>query len=214
VDTLFPGGLVSEVRYGRAIGLQNCRVVTLPYYDYGGARPAVVVSGPPDTPLFLSGHTDWYRSNGSLVWADNAVEDDTVAYQGGVRYVPLTDGTRNDCFERFFITVSPRFEEALPTIPNPVSPWKHVTGKGVWRAHGAGDRESDKRHWRKVHRHGMRHVIVTDHETGWRDGGESFTFRTRAAPGKGGDEGQYEYARFMQDELGFVCQPGPANLCG
>ena len=24
---------------------------------------------------------------------------------------------------------------------------------------------------------------ITDHETGWRDGGESFTFRTRAAPG-------------------------------
>ncbi len=207
IDTAAGGGVVSEVRYGRAAGLPNGRLVTLPYYDYGGSRPAVVVAGPPDTPLFLSGHTDWYRSNASQVWADNAIEGDTLAYQGGVRYLPLTDGTRNDCFERFFVTVSPRFDETLPTIPNPVSPWKHVTGTGVWRAHGASNRESDKQHWRKVYRHGLRHIIVTDHETGWRDGGESFTFRTRTAPGKGGDEGQYEYARFMQDELGFVYGP-------
>ena len=53
----------------------------------------------------------------------------------------------------------------------------------------------------------MTQVIVTDHETGWRDGGESFTFRTRAAPGKGGDQGQYDYARVMQDKLGFVYGP-------
>jgi hypothetical protein len=87
--------------------LADARLVTLPYYDYGGSRPAVVVSGPPDAPLFLSGHTDWYRSNASLVWADNGIDDDTVVYQSGVRYGPLTDGTRNDCFERFFVTVSP-----------------------------------------------------------------------------------------------------------
>jgi hypothetical protein len=212
IDTRALGGVVSEVRYGRTVGVSNPRLVTLPYYDYGGSRPAVVVAGPPDTPLFLAGHTDWYRSNASQVWADNAIEDNAiednaVAFQGGVRYLPLTDGTRNDCFERFFITVTPRFEETLPTIPNPVSPWKHLTGTGVWRAHGAGDRERDKRHWKNVHRHGMRYIIVTDHETGWRDGGESFTFRTRAAPGKGGDEGQYDYAQFMQDELGFVYGP-------
>jgi hypothetical protein len=207
IDTVVQGGVVSEVRYGRAVGLPNARLVTLPYYDYGGSRPAVVVAGPQDAPIFLSGHTDWYRSNASQVWADNAVEGDTAAYQGGVRYLPLTDGTRNDCFERFFVTVTPRFDETLPTIPNPVSPWKHVTGRGVWRSHAAGNRESDKRFWKRVHRHGMRHVIVTDHETGWRDGGESFTFRTRPAPGKGGDQGQFEYARFMQDELGFVYGP-------
>ena len=48
----------------------------------------------------------------------------------------------------------------------------------------------------------MTKVVITDHETGWRDGGESFTFRTRAAPGSGGDEGQAEYARKIH-ALGF-----------
>ena len=207
IDTLCRGGLVSEVCYGRAVGLTHVRLVTLPYYDYGGSRPAVVVAGPPTEPLFLCGHTDWYRSNASLVWADNSVNGDTAAYQGGGRYTMLTNGTRNDCYERFFITVSPQFNEVLPTIANPISPWKQVTGKGVWRAHGASNRENDKELWRNVYRYGMRHVIVTDHETGWRDGGESFTFRTRTAPGKGGDEGQRDYARYMQDTLGFVYGP-------
>ena len=53
----------------------------------------------------------------------------------------------------------------------------------------------------------MRHMIVTDHEVCWRDGGESFTFRTKPAPGKGGDEGWFDYCRFMQDKLGFVYGP-------
>ena len=44
----------------------------------------------------------------------------------------------------------------------------------------------------------MRHVIITDHEVCWRDAGESFTFRTRPAPKKGGDAGWIDYSQFMQ----------------
>ncbi len=208
VDVAAPGGRVSELHYGRAVGLAAPRLVTLPYYTYGQAvRPAVVVSGTPAAPLFLAGHTDWTLSNASAPWAENGVTADGVAYNGGVRYIPRTDGRRNDCFERLFLSVSPRFEETLPNIPNPVSPWKHVTGTRVWRAHGASSRRGDKAFWRRCHRFGMTMVAVTDHETGWRDGGESFTFRTRTAPGKGGDQGQFDYARVMQDELGFVYGP-------
>ena len=115
--------------------------------------------------------------------------------------------SRNDCFERFFVTLSPRYEEVLPTLPNPKSPYMQVTGTHVWRAHGASDRKSDAAYWTNVWRLGMRECVITDHETGWRDGGESFTFRTKAAPGKGGDQGQYDYARLMQDKLGFVYGP-------
>ena len=207
VDIAALGGNVAEVRYGRAAGLENPRLVTLPFYLYGSTRPAIAVSGPPDKPLFLAGHTDWCLTNCSEPWAANVIDADGVAYNGGTRYISKTDGKRNDCFERLFITLSPRFEEVLPTVPNPVSPWKHITGTRVWRAHGAGNREHDKRYWSECHRYGMTQVIVTDHETMWRDGGESFTFRTRAAPKKGGDEGEREYSRFMQDKLGFVYGP-------
>ncbi len=209
IDVVAPGGEIAEVRYGHCEGAENPRLVTLPYYPMGAgqSRPAVMVFDTEAGPCFLMGNTCWYLSNASAPFAINEIKDGEVTYNGGTRYVPKTDGQRNDCYERFFLTVSNRFEEVLPTIPNPESPWKHITGTRVWRAHGASNRENDAAHWRRCHRYGMTEVVITDHETGWRDGGESFTFRTRPAPGKGGYEGQYEYARIMQDELGFVYGP-------
>jgi hypothetical protein len=209
IDVIAPGGGVAEVRLGRAEGLRAPRLVKVPFYLYswGGARPSVAVSGPPEAPLFLAGHPDWCLSNGSTLFAENAIAPNGVTYTGGARYIPKTDGERNDCFERIYVALSPRFEEVLPTIPNPPSPWKGIAGTHVWRAHGAGDRKADLAFWTECRRRGMTQVVITDHETGWRDGGESFTFRTRAAPGKGGDEGQREYARAMIDRLGFVYGP-------
>ncbi len=210
IDTVALGGNVAEVRYGHAEGLDNPRLVTNPFYHYGYQatdRPAVAVSGSADKPLFLTGNTDWYLSNASVPFSVNAIKEGRTSYQGGVRYIHKTDGKRNDCFERFFVTLSPRYEEVLPTLPNPKSPYMHVAGTHVWRAHGAGDRKSDAAHWTNIWRYGMRECVITDHETGWRDGGESFTFRTKTAPGKGGDQGQFDYARLMQDKLGFVYGP-------
>ncbi len=207
IDTRAAGSQVAEVQFGRALGLSSPRLVTNPFYPAHGGRPAVAVSGTPTAPLFLTGNADWTLTNASILWASNAIHPDGVTYNGGTRYVPRTDGKRNDCFERFFVTLSPRYEEVLLTIPNPVSPWKQVTGTHLWRAHPASNRQQDGRFWTDCHRWGMTQVVITDHETGWRDEGESFTFRTRPAPGKGGDAGQYEYARLLQDKLGFVYGP-------
>ena len=208
IDVIAPGGVIHEVLFGKTVGVEAPRLVTLPYYTSGTTtRPAILVAGQSSEPLFISGHVDWTRSNAATPFAANEVDGNTAVFNGGTRYIPKTDGRRNDCFERLFVTVSPRFEEMLPNIPNPVSPWKHVTGARVWRAHGAGNRERDTAFWTRCHRYGITEVVVTDHETGWRDGEESFTFRTRAAPGKGGDEGQFKYARHMQDTLGFVYGP-------
>jgi len=202
IDVKCLGGEVGEVRFGTAVGLDDSRLVTLPYLACDQHRPAVAVSGPPEKPLFLMGVVDHCRSNASSLWAANAVTKEGVAYNGGSRYMPKTDGRRNDCAERLFLTVSPRFEEVLPNVPNPRSPWMHVAGERLWIAHGASDRQRDYATWQEVARHGMTKVVITDHETGWRDGGESFTLRTRAAPGKGGDEGQADYARKIR-ALGF-----------
>ena len=203
VDVLCPGGQVAEVRFGKATGVQQPRLVTLPYLACEVKRPAVLVMGPAESPCFLMGLVDHCRSSGSALFAENAVAAEGVTYNGGSRYSAKTDGQRNDCFERLFLTLSPRVEEVLPNVPNPQSPWMHVTSQRVWRAHGASVRENDYNLWKKVARLGMSQVLITDHETGWRDGGESFTFRTRAAPGKGGDEGQAEYAKKIQ-ALGFL----------
>ncbi|MDD4025734.1 MAG: hypothetical protein PHN85_07410 [Kiritimatiellae bacterium] len=208
-DIRADGGHIHEVRFGSVSGLARPRPVTLPYYTYGRGfeRPAAIVSGTESNPLFLMAHVDWTQSNASEPFSGGMMFDGSLASNGGTRYEPKTDGRRNPCFERFVLTLSPRFEDVLPNIPNPPSPWRHVTGTRVWRAHGAGDRDRDAAYWREAHRWGMRKIVVTDHETGWRDNNESFTFRTDPAPAKGGDEGQRKYARIMQDELGFVYGP-------
>lgn len=211
MDIQADGGQIHEVRFGATRGFADPRLVTLPYYTYGYsdglARPTVIVSGSAEAPLFFLANIDWTQSNASAPFAENVRFDGALASNGGTRYGPKTDGARNPCFERFVLTLSPRFEDVLPNIPNPPSPWKHLTGTRVWRAHGAGDRARDAEAWRLVRRRGMRQIVVTDHETGWRDGNESFTFRTEPAPKKGGDEGQRRYARIMQDEFGFLYGP-------
>ncbi|MBQ7111046.1 MAG: hypothetical protein IJO06_07490 [Thermoguttaceae bacterium] len=228
VDVIALGGRVPAVEFGRVEGVEKPRTFAIPYYLYDyGRRPGALVFTPPtdgaekaqsddanpnDGKLFASGHIDWYRSGASYLLGKHEVgkTNDGGAYgvvNGGSEYRTKTDGTRNDVYERFVLTISPTFEETLPTIANPTSPYKHVAGKGVWNAHGATTRDADKRLWRDVWRRGMRRVIVTDHEVCWRDGGESFTFRTKPAPKKGGDAGWVDYSRFMQDELGFVYGP-------
>ncbi len=205
IDIKCPGSQVGEVRFGKAVGVKNPRLTTIPYLTCEQQRPAVLIADAEkrgQEPFFVFGLVDYYRSNASALWAANSVSEDGTTYNGGSRYLPKTDGKRNDCFERLFLTVSPKFEEVLPNVPNPQSPWMRITGERVWRAHGASNREHDLAHWKEVARYGMSKIAITDHETGWRDGGESFTFRTRAAPGKGGDEAQAEYSRNIRG-LGF-----------
>ncbi|MHB0957505.1 MAG: hypothetical protein ACYC0X_25790 [Pirellulaceae bacterium] len=203
LDIRCDGHEIGEFRIGKVVGVANPRLVTLPYLVGAEQRPALLVAGPVDQPLFISALMDHCRTNSSLFWFANQIADDGATLNGGTRYLPKTDGRRNSVFERLFVTVSPHFEETLPNIPNPRSPWMHVAGERLWRAHGASQRHRDYDFWKKVARYGMTKVVITDHETGWRDGGESFTMRTRAAPNKGGDEGQVDYAKKTR-ALGFT----------
>lgn len=208
IDVIAPGGNVSAVHYGHATGFVEPRLITMPYRTYKGqGTPAIIVSGTGRNRLFFASNTDWYRSNASILWAKNEVNGDRVTYDGGTRYYHKTDGNRNDCVERLFLTVAPEVEEVLPNIPNPPSPWRHVVGRKLWRSHGVSDRSKDAQHWRKIHRYGITELIIVDHESMWRDGGESYTFRTQTAPGKGGDESQIEYGRILQKELGYRYGP-------
>lgn len=225
VDIVSPTPGISEIRFGKLVEIgasssadansaesaavyPKPRVITVPYLvgDYG-ARPGIAVLGDGQHPLFLSGLGDHCRSNASAFFFENSVTEKDgktlVVYNGGAKYIPKTNDEINPCCERFFVTLSDDFDEVLPNIPNPKSPWMQATAERVWIAHGAStNRENDYQMWKRFHRYGMEKILITDHEVGWRDGGESFTFRTRSAPGKGGDENQAWYARAVQ-ELGY-----------
>ncbi|MCP4313989.1 MAG: hypothetical protein GY790_22265 [Bacteroidetes bacterium] len=216
IDVHSTGGHAGEVSLGKVRGTENPRLVQIPYWsgedidwDQGHKRfgfpknrPAVLVTGSPEKSLFLSLFPDHYRTGSSRLYFINQIEDDAVTCGGGTRYLPKTNGRRNDCHERLFLTLSPRFEEVLPTIANPPSPWRSEAAQNLVCYNGVKDRESDYSHMKRNARYGMKQVVLLDWESGWRDGSESFTFRTVAAPGKGGDEGQIAYSRNLQ-ELGF-----------
>ncbi|MBQ9455842.1 MAG: hypothetical protein IJU53_09270 [Thermoguttaceae bacterium] len=219
---------VANVQYGvlKTHGLENVKVFKIPYYSYaysGPNRPAAVCFRPTDneqmkalrstalSPLFLMGNTDWYLNNGSKIYGQTGLlkAEEIARYNGGVQYLPKTDGKRNPCYERFILTISPDFEEVLPYLPNPISPWKHIAGKKHWIViySNPPDRETNKKHCFDLWRHGIRELVINDHEVCFRDGGESFTFRTRSAPAKGGDPNLRAYSDYVNQELGFVYGP-------
>jgi len=190
------GGEVGRVSFGRVENAKNPRVIKVPFLV---GRPGILQMGTARKPLFMSSVVDHYRTGSSRLYFENKVRKDGVYSGGGTYYIPKTNGKRNDCHERLFLTISPRFEEVLPEIPNPVSRWRDVAARYLVCYYAVKDRDADYLYWKKNARYGMNKVIMLDWETCWRDGAESFTFRTAAAPGKGGDGNLKEYISKVQD---------------
>ena len=214
-DFRVTGGALAEARFGRTDAVKPERI-PLPFYTGHFVellpidpmdRPCVLAFGA-EKKAFLTETVDWTLSNASEPFF---LPKEAQAAMGGTRYTPKTDGARNDGYERFVWTLSDKVEETLPNIPNNPSPWKHVTGSKPWCMWSFYDEDRPvvEKRLRHIRRLGIKNLIVTDHEVMWRDGEESFTFRTNAAPVKGGDKAQYDYTRVMIDELGF--RYGPYN---
>lgn len=204
VDFICRGGVATELSYGRIIeaSSESSQLIAIPYLNYGGHMLHVLAS-PQPAPHFASVWMDWYRSNGSRPYAVDEIESEGVRLNGGVRYLPRTDGGRNDLFERVFVTVSPRFEEILPSIPNPPAWRGKEAGSRLWQeTWGPRDYAKEMERSRRLRAYGIDQLTQCNHEITWRDEGESFTFRTMAAPGKGGDEALRNYVA-AQKALGW-----------
>jgi hypothetical protein len=188
VDCFCTGGLATELSYGRIDGVAGPELLLLPYMNYGGHHLNVLMSRGV-VPCFASIWMDWYRSNASAPYSEDKIEGDKVQLNGGARYLPKTDGRRNDLYERFFVTFSPVFEETLPTIANPPAQRGREAATRLWQeSWGPGDYDKEHERSKKLRAYGIERLTQCNHEITWRDGGESFTFREMAAPGKGGDE--------------------------
>lgn len=199
---------------GEIRGVKNPRTIYVPFITYGGSSNPVILMGQGDKTtrrqgderqVFIGIWLDWYRSNGSepYAFADGQITSTGVRINGGVRYHPKTDGKRNDLFERVFVTVSPKFEEVLPVIANPKGLHAHLAVDRLWQeSWGPENYKHEMERSRKLRAYGIAKLIQCNHEITWRDGGESFTLRTRAAPGKGGDEGLQKFLAH-QKSLGW-----------
>ncbi len=202
VDFICRGGKAERLSYGTIGGVEQPSLIAIPYLNYEGHHLNVLMTGG-DSPSFSSVWMDWYRSNASEPYTVDEVQGNSVALNGGTRYLPKTDGTRNDLFERFFVTFSPRFEEVLPTIPNPPAKEGKIAGSRLWQeTWGPQDYAKEKERSRKLREYGIEMLTQCNHEIAWRDGGESFTFRTFAAPEKGGDAALKDFVA-AQKRLGW-----------
>ncbi len=76
IDVRCDGNEIGEFRIGKVVGLTDPRLVTLPYLVGAEQRPAVLVAGPVEQPLFVSALLDHCRTNSSLFWFANQVADD------------------------------------------------------------------------------------------------------------------------------------------
>ena len=212
-DVACRGGAATELRFGEVGPGERGELLPVPYLTYGslGNNPPVLMLEPKHAidDVFVTIWPDWYRSNASIPFAEPRLRCDNkgtlwAAVNGGMRYTPTTDGKRNDLFERVFITVSPCYEEVLPRIPNPPSPHAREAGTRLWQeTWGPADIEREKARSRRLRAHGIRHFTQLNHEIAWRDGGESFTLRLKAAPKKGGDEALKKYIEHQQS-LGWL----------
>ncbi len=193
-----PGGEIGSVSLGKISGAVNPELMGVPYLT---GRPRVLVMGTGKNRLFMTSLVDYYRTGSSgLYFSGN--EKEGIYCNGGSYYVPKTNGKRNDCYERLFLTLSPRFEETLPSIPNPKAVYRDDAANYLVCYYAVYDREEDYKYWKNAARYGINKVVMLDWEVCWRDGDESYTFRSASAPGKGGDENLRNYISKVQ-ALGF-----------
>lgn len=197
-------GIFAEVHLGRAENVRDPKLFRVPMlnFDYAEAPRLLYADG-----LFFFTQFDWYYSQASLFYAKEfPVDENSAVFNGGARYNPKTNGTRNPVRERLYINVSPDVQEVLPTIPNPKSPMPSLMGTKAWLTiNCVGMSHEDRlRIPRKYRNLGMEHVAVRYHEGTWRDGGESFTFRADASPVQGGNDALRDMVSRVKS-LGWLC---------
>lgn len=191
--------VVERVALGRTTGLSRAKLVKIPYLTYGGNDPRVLVADG----LFLFEQFDWFVSNAARLTGAVEQGEGWARHNGDALYIPRTDGQRNLLRERLVITASPEFAEVLPTIPNPASPMREMMGDRLWRVESGFEREplvASAKHWRA---RGCDRVAIRYHEECWRDGGESFTFRSVSGPARGGDPPLRDLVKRVRD-LGWL----------
>ncbi|MHB0998032.1 MAG: hypothetical protein ACYC27_02210 [Armatimonadota bacterium] len=206
----------SELSVGNATGLNTgFQLFNVPYLIMGfGTAPGILWNDG----VYCSTFLDWYNTNASEFYPKcNKVDEKTASYNGGSKYNRLTNRKRNPLRERQFINVSTRFEEVLPNIPNPPSPFAELTGKNIYMHVGgiALDRfQGWLETWKLYKQYGIDHVRLSHHEDAWSDsdigsvgpsagqGPQEFTMTLEASP-QVGDAKMIEYCSEVK-KLGWL----------
>jgi hypothetical protein len=166
-----------EVALGYVTPAPGAKLIQVPYLRFEEVSPQIVSY----KNLFLSAFFDWWNSDATSLYAKNGSSEDSrgVYYNGGTKYNALTDGRYNNIRERLFITVSGDFQEVLPNIPNPKSPYLDQYKSAVWRWLYGGPRKTD---WvKQLYDYGVENFMIRFHADAMRDAEESYALRTHTA---------------------------------
>ncbi len=176
-------GLVSEIKLGATDVSADAKLIPIPILNYNNKeRPNLLYSND----LFYFTMFDWYYSNASLFYAGRSkIKEAKAVYNGGVKYIPLTNGKRNLLREKLFINVSPDVQEVFPTIDNPKSKKKSVQANRLWVINGGTDLGKLGEFVTDLRSKGLEKVTIRYHEGFWRKGGESYTFKLQPNPALG-----------------------------
>ncbi|MCW5943568.1 MAG: hypothetical protein KIS66_15155 [Fimbriimonadaceae bacterium] len=204
VDVINRTGNAAEMDLGVIASADNPKTIPIPFLSYRGERPAVAMTRGDTEPVFASVWLDWYRSNATEMYGESWAKDSVARVNGGVRYHLLSNVTLNPMIERVFFTVSPRFEETLPSIPNPTALYASQAADRVVHVvdvpGGFADALSNAARYRN---YGIEKVLALNGPSIWQDGDESTAFRLVGAPGKGGEKGLAEYLN-AQGAMGWT----------
>jgi hypothetical protein len=203
IDVINRTGNAASLQFGCITGLTAPRTIYVPFLTWGNDA-GVLLSRAGSKQVYTTIWPDWYRSNGSRFISADYVSGNTAKINGGVLYSPLTNGKRNPMYERLFITVSPSIEEVLPVIANPVGLHAKEAVDRLWQeSWGPSNYAQEENRCDMLRAYGIKKLIQCNHELTWRDFGESFTLRTHAAPGRGGDVALQKYVAHQQS-LGWL----------
>lgn len=223
VEMSCPGGRVVGSQYGVALNPPEGKTVA--FSDFSTmAGPGILCT----RDLFVSLAADWYVSNASF-WPGRVPRGEVKAGRLAYTYVPangiqfgygpMTDGRRNDFFERVFITASPDFQEVIWNIPNPPSPMGHITKKNLYvmmigATAGVGAMRQDytksfPERTALLKRYGVDHVLCMHHAPMYSRGGgkrDPFFMTTSASLGQEG--GLPAIQRYMDSLKAMGWVPG------
>lgn len=212
------GEVPLECRFGKVVGFQQPQLLNIPYYTYDCwgkrcERPAVVMETHPDTPpLFFMAHSDWTYSHASRLFGGPKFSPEGIASNGGVRYLPQTDGRATRCQERLVFVLAPEFHEVLPNIPNPTSAHKTTLGTRLLAAVASNDRLSETRYWRTLQRQGVERLILSENQQVQAPGAFGEDPLLGALSDADAIEATQRFITVLQDELGYYCA-WPQNFC-
>lgn len=193
------GSSASLVETWRAQGKSLCLEVRGEPDRFSGfiARPA---DGRQVPTAFAVGGSPVWRREGVYVATvtDLMFSEASGVGNSGVTYTPLTNGRRNALHDRFYLTVTGRYEEALADVPHPPSPFladlAHRVVLDVW----GGAFADDERWLNEMAAWGLDSFFIIKHV--WQRDGYDHTYPNTmpANEGQGGDAALRSCSRTAQ----------------